>query len=152
MPNFTEGDYVLVAKEERHAGQKLALRWRGPRRVIRAANDCTYEVEDLQTGETDDVHVSRLKFYSDRSLDTTAIMSHVLSSETGMIVARLMRLEEVVDKMYVVVRCKRLPNSKDSREPVEQVYEDVPDMLHRLLKRKNTPQDLTEKVRIVLGF
>lgn len=152
LPNFMKGDYVLDAEEERYARQKLALRWIGRRRVILAANNYTFKVEDLHTGETDDVYVSRLKFYSARSLDTTAIMSRVLSSETGMVVARLMRLEEVDDKISVVVRWKGLPNSKVSREPVEQVYEDVPDMLHCFLKRKNTSLDLAEKLPIVFVF
>lgn len=30
LPNFVEGDYVFVAREEFYAGEKLVLRWRGP--------------------------------------------------------------------------------------------------------------------------
>lgn len=34
LPKFAEGDFVLVAREDFTAGSKLALRWRGPRRVV----------------------------------------------------------------------------------------------------------------------
>ena len=30
LPNFIEGDFVLVAREDFHKGEKLCLRWRGP--------------------------------------------------------------------------------------------------------------------------
>ena len=90
LANFMEGDYVLVAREDFHEGEKLCLRWRVPRRVIKALSDYVYRVEDLRTGNYDDVHASRLKFNHDADLDAAAIMSHVLSSETGMPVARLL--------------------------------------------------------------
>jgi len=152
LPNFSEGDYVLMAREEFFAGEELALRWRGPRRIVKAVNDYVYQVEDLRTGLSEEVHGSRLKFYHDPSLDTEAVLSHVLSSETGMVVARLLRLEEHEDGLYVVVRWKGLPNSEDSVEPLEKVYEDVPRMLERLLARKNTPSGLAAKARSILSL
>lgn len=74
LPNFVEGDFVLVSREEFHAGEKLALRWRGPRRVVKALNDLVYQAEDLRNGDITDV-ICRLKFHSDSSLDTKAIIS-----------------------------------------------------------------------------
>lgn len=153
LPNFSEGDYVLVAREEFSAGEKLCLRWRGPRRVVKAQNDYVFQVEDLRNGAVEDIHGTRLKFYRDADLDTRAIMSHVLSSETGMPVARLMRLEETDDRtLKVVVRWKGLPHSEDTLEPLHRVYEDVPRMLLRLLQRKSTPQRLAEKARRALAL
>lgn len=81
--NFSEGDFVLVAREDFFAGGKLCWRWRGPHRVDTPLNDYMFKVEDLTHGSFTDVHGSRLKFYSDSLLDTKAIMSHVLKSETG---------------------------------------------------------------------
>ena len=60
LPNFTEGDYVLVAREDFFAGEKLALRWRGPRRIIKALSDYVYQVEDLRNGTVEYIHGSRL--------------------------------------------------------------------------------------------
>lgn len=152
LPNFTEGDFVLVAREDFFAGEKLALRWRGPRRVQRAINDYVYLIEDLRTGESEELHASRLKFYHDPTLNTDVIMSHVIQSETGMTVQRLMGLEEHSDGLYVVVRWKGLPDSDDTLEPIAKVHEDVPAMLERLFQRKNTPRDLVEKARNILAL
>ncbi len=141
-----------MAREDFSEGEKLALRWRGPRRVIKANSDFVFQVEYLRNGALEEVHASRLKFYSDSSLNKKAILSHVISSETGMPVARLMGIEEEDGKLFVVVRWKGLSKSEDIREPLEQVYEHVPKMLIRLLSRKSTPSDLRAKVRSFLGL
>lgn len=39
LANFTEGEYVLVAREGFFAGEKLALRWLEPRRIAKSLND-----------------------------------------------------------------------------------------------------------------
>lgn len=152
LPKFSEGDYVLVAREDFSAGEKLALRWRGPRRVVKAVSDYVYTVEDLRNGLTEDIHGTRLKFYRDRSLDIRVVMSDVISSETGMPVARLMRLLDTATGLKVLIRWKGLPNSEDSAEPLDRVFEDVPQMLVRLLDRKSTPPDLAEKARQIVAL
>lgn len=50
LPQFSEGDFVLVAREDFTAGEKLSLRWRGPRRVVKTINDYVFQVEDLHNG------------------------------------------------------------------------------------------------------
>ena len=35
LPDLTDGDYVLVAREGFFPGERLALRWRGPRRIVK---------------------------------------------------------------------------------------------------------------------
>lgn len=84
LANFNSGDFLLVAREDLHAGEKLCLRWRCPRRVEHAINDYVYMVEDLRNGQLTEVHASRLKFSNDGSLYEKAIMPHAISSETGM--------------------------------------------------------------------
>lgn len=74
-------------------------------------------------------------------------MSHVLSSETGMPVARLINLVKVDDALKVLVRWKGLSSQNDSLEPLQYVFEDVPQMLNRLLKRKNTPAESAQQAR-----
>lgn len=44
QPNFGEEDFVLVARDEFHAGEKLALRWRGAKRIIKALSDYVFQV------------------------------------------------------------------------------------------------------------
>ena len=150
IPNFEEGDFVLVARNNFHHGEKLCLRWRGPRRIIKAMNDWIYQIEDLRNGNIETAHASRLKFYSDSSLDSTAIMSHVVQSETGMPVARLMNFIEHTDGIKVQVRWKGLSAQEDTLKPLKNVYEDGPKMLERLLDRSSTPAKLREQVRETL--
>lgn len=150
LPNFTEGDYVLVARSDFHAGEKLCLRWRGPRRVRKALNDFVYQVEDLRNGQLDDIHASRLKLFRDREIDEKAIMSHVLQSETGMVVSRLLSLEDCPDGLHVRIRWKGLGNNEDSLEPIARVSEDVPQLFEKLLQRKSTPVDLVARARAEL--
>lgn len=62
VPTFTEGDFVLVARDEFDASEKLSLCWRDPRRVIRPVNDFVYQIEDWRIGALEDVHATLLTF------------------------------------------------------------------------------------------
>lgn len=146
LPNFFDGDFFLIAREDFTAGEKLSLRWRGPRREVGSLNDHVYQVEDLRNGQVEDVHGSRFTFYHDPSLEKEAIMSHVFSSETGMQVQHLMRLVESTDGIKVQVRWRGLSESQDSLQCLQAVYEDVPDLLLKLLQRMNAPANLVAKV------
>ena len=81
---FEQEDFVLVAREEFHKNEKLCLRWRGPRRVNKIVSDWIVNVENLGNGACQDVHTTRLRFYSDSRIGTTAIFPHVLYSERCM--------------------------------------------------------------------
>lgn len=144
---------MLVARENFHEGQKLCSRWRGPRRIVTVLNDYVFCVEDMRNDTMEDVHGTRLKYFSDSSLDAKVILLHVISSETGMPASRLLRLQEDDDgQLCVVVRWKGLTTNDDTMEPINRVYEDVPKLLTKLLSRKNTPLDLRDKAHAVLGF
>lgn len=59
LANIRKGDYVLVAREKFHAGEKLCLRWRGTRRVVNCLNEYAFRVEDLRNGNQQTVHGMR---------------------------------------------------------------------------------------------
>lgn len=79
LANLSEGDNVLVERETFFEGEKLCLRYRGPRRVIKALCFYIYRVEALRTGDFDEMHGTRLNFYRDNDLDDKIILSHVLT-------------------------------------------------------------------------
>lgn len=74
-------------------------------------------------------------------------MSHVIASETGMPVQRLMGLVETKNGLMVQVRWRGLPDSEATMEPVVKVYEDVTHLFCKLLARQNTPAELVSKAR-----
>lgn len=66
-------------------------------------SDSVYVIKDLRNRKKEDVHCSRLQLYNDQSLDEWALLSHVLSLETGMVVHRLMKLADAQDGLKVLV-------------------------------------------------
>lgn len=106
LPNFTEGDYVLVARNDFTAKEKLSLRWRGPRRIIKAINDYVYQVEDLRSGELQDVHATRLKFYHDRSLGSEDTLEplHQVYEDTPALLLKLLQRKNTLDDLTTRAR------------------------------------------------
>lgn len=67
-------------------------------------------------------------------------MCHFSSSETGMVVQRLLRLEEVGNELCMIVRWKELLESENSVKPIANIYKDVLELFKKLLqRRRNTP-------------
>lgn len=79
-------------------------------------------------------------------------MSRVLFSEIGMPVARLMTIDDAENGIKLQVRWKGLNSTDDTLEPIIHIYEDVPDLLLKLLQRQNNPRTLAGKARPVLGL
>lgn len=115
-------------------------------------NDYVFDIEDIRTGDIYLLHGSRLKYYHDASIEEKSIMSHVHCSETRMTVARLMNLVKVGKDFKVLVRWKGLTPRDDTLEPPENVFQDVPKMLERLIVRKSTPDNLAREARDALGL
>lgn len=138
LSNFTKGDHVLVAREDFTAGKNLSLHWCGPQRILEALLDHVFQVKYFCNERIQDVHRSRLKHFSDSSLNEKAIMSHVLSPITAMPVARLPRLQDCDSELKVHECWKGLFIAEDTLELRKRVYENIPQIVVRLLERKNT--------------
>ncbi|KAE9283339.1 hypothetical protein PF008_g27431 [Phytophthora fragariae] len=69
LQKFSEGDFVLAATATGRSGNKLALLWRGPKRIVKALNDFTFEVTDIIPPFDVSVrHASRLQLYREAAL------------------------------------------------------------------------------------
>ena len=69
MANFEVGDYVLVARDRKlGSAPKLVTTWTGPWRVVSGGSPHVYNVQDIVTVETKEVHVVRMHAYADSSL------------------------------------------------------------------------------------
>ena len=127
----------MVARKEFSSNEKLCSKWRGPRQIVKALSNYIYLVE-LRNWTTNGVHIVRLKFYHESSVKQEAIMSHVMSSEIGMVVSRLMRIIDEDGDLKVQVRWKGLPDYEDTFEPLQRIYDDAQKILLKLLSRKST--------------
>lgn len=132
----SEGGYVLVTRQDRHEGQKHRLWWRGPRHVTKCVSDYVFQVDGCQNGARETVRYICLKLYAYKSRNTAAILSHVLSAETGMPVSRLVQLSEENVQLCFVVRSKVLSNVEKKNEPLQNVYEDALQLFVKFFKHE----------------
>jgi hypothetical protein len=72
MPvNYSIGDIVLGGTVRRSKLPKLFVTWLGPYRAVRFEHKQVLEVEHLLSGKRKKVHITRVKFYRDASLEVT---------------------------------------------------------------------------------
>lgn len=109
-------------------------------------------MDGLRNGHLYEAHATRLDFYSDASLYTSVLFSHALRSETGTQIQRQLRSVELNSRLFVAVSWLGLPVSADNNDPLHEVYTEVTGLGIKILKRKNTLQQLAAEVRRELGL
>ena len=136
--NFEVGDFVLVAKVDRKKGSKSQATWQGPKRIVRAASDLVYDVEDLITGRTSTVHASRIKCYDDSSLEVTEELLQTIQHNNPPLqtVEKLLalRYNEDQDRYEVQVQWKGFDYEDPTWEPFLTLQEDIPDLMATFLQ------------------
>jgi hypothetical protein len=87
---FSLGDFVLMGTLAGGTQQKLAVKWRGPRRIVAVESDWVFQVEDLLARAIQTVYASRLKFYHGPSLHVAeSLLEHVAHQQSGCEVSSL---------------------------------------------------------------
>ncbi|KAE9351508.1 hypothetical protein PR003_g4855 [Phytophthora rubi] len=120
-PNFSVGDFVLVAMVTQHAN-KLTIDWQGPNRIVRAISDWVFEVESLNPPQgTTTHHVSRLRFYAEASRGVTEdLLQYALHSQGGHLVEafRGVRFNEAARRWEVEVKWLGIEAIENTWEPL----------------------------------
>lgn len=141
MPKFTEGDFVLVGVVTSRAN-KLALQWRGPRRIIRVIHDHTYEVQDLCPPYGTSIHhASRLQWYAEKNREvTTELLDHVRHTEGGHLIEKMLDARTGPDthELQVKVQWIGLDPLEASWEPAAELLRDVPILLKQFVETMDT--------------
>ncbi|EGZ24057.1 hypothetical protein PHYSODRAFT_311193 [Phytophthora sojae] len=120
MAQFKVGDYVLYAGVWAHSRSKLRVRWCGSVQVTAATSNWIFKIMNIVTGDEREAHASRLKFYSDSSLELSeALLQHVAHNSEGHVV-----LKFVCASYEAAAKCYKL--LEGSWEPVQVMLEDVP--------------------------
>jgi hypothetical protein len=130
LQRFSEGDFVLAATATGRSGNKLAVVWRGPKRLVRALNDYTFEVQDLTAPYAVTIkHASRLQLYREsergRSDD---LVDQAIHGDGGHLVEELRAcaLSPSSHRWEIQVKWFGLDEIECSWEPAEAIREDVP--------------------------
>uniref|UniRef100_H3GNY2 Chromo domain-containing protein n=1 Tax=Phytophthora ramorum TaxID=164328 RepID=H3GNY2_PHYRM len=127
--NFDVGDFVLWSRiDQRLPNNKLLGQWVGPFKVTEALPH-SFKIEHLVTGRVYEVHASRLKFYADSTLNTTAELLELASSQ-GMVVGVSGLLEHRFNEEFarweLLVAWVGLQAIENSWEPLDTLLQDVP--------------------------
>ncbi|KAE9076591.1 hypothetical protein PF006_g28099 [Phytophthora fragariae] len=141
MALFTEGDFVLTAHVLSLAN-KLAVQWKGPKRIVKALSDYVFEVLDLMAPFAISTHhASRLKFYADASRNVTEdLVAQAMHADGGHLVSKLVkcRMQPETHTWEIQVEWIGLDPLEASWEPATIIYEDVPELVKRFVLRANS--------------
>ncbi|GMF41581.1 unnamed protein product [Phytophthora fragariaefolia] len=120
LPKFSEGEFVLAATATGRSGNKLALVWRGPKRIVGVVNDYTFEVQDQMAPIATSLHhESRLQLYPDANRDLEeSLVEQVIHGEGGHLVEALRSIRLSPDTLGQVVRLGRARSLVGTRRQV----------------------------------
>eukprot|EP00903_Cladosiphon_okamuranus_P017345 g15980.t1 len=158
LPNFTVGDYVLVARVRRSGlTPKLASTWTGPWRVVTAQQEHVYGVQNIISGEVRDVHVARMRFYSDSELDITSDLKEVFQhsfNQGEFEMEALINIGESHDGSgYLVrVRWSGFEADEDTWEPLKTLWEDAPTFVKQQLRKMKLGRNVCNKLKSAYGI
>ena len=159
MPNFEVGDYVLVARVRKlGSAPKLVTTWTGPWRVVSGGSPHVYNVQDIVTGETKEVHVVRMRAYADSSLAVGAEVKGLFEMTKHQGEYEIQDILNIGEgplnagDYKVQVAWVGLYDEDPTWEPVEVMFKDVPKLLVRKLKQMRLPKRVRNALRQRYGM
>ncbi|OWZ24453.1 hypothetical protein PHMEG_000527 [Phytophthora megakarya] len=150
IAQFDVGDYVLYANVWAHGRDKLRIKWCGPAQEIGTTSNWIFQIKNLVTGDDREAHASRLKFYSDDSLEVSQdLLQHVFHRHRGKshVVEKFLQASyDTVAKCYkLLVSWRGLSELEDSWEPSQAMIEDVSTAVKSFIA-ENIHQDVVCKI------
>jgi hypothetical protein len=134
-PNFEVGDFVLVGRTLAR-GNKLALEWKGPCRVVGVQSHWLYDVQTLfDPVVTKTHHVSRLKFYVDKDRGNVEdLKSYAVAHQDVFLVDELMECRCVQGAWEVKVKWQGFSELECTWEPLQVLQTDVPALVKKAVQ------------------
>jgi hypothetical protein len=151
MPvKYSIGGIVLVGTVRRSNLPKLFVTWLGPYRSVRFEHQQVLEEEHLLSGKRKKVHVTRVKFYRDASLEVTEELISFLEYHDSIffVVENLIALRQIGEDVQGQAKWFGFDDSESTWEPVSTMSADVPGMLRSFVNGQGGP--LVDKVKTFL--
>jgi len=144
--NFTEGDYVLRGILQSKTGRKPSLKWNGPFIVRECRSDYIFVIEDLVTGEREESHGRRLKFFRNASYNVTEELKHHLAYQKGglLVIDEFSGIRKKGTDYELRVKWKGFPDAECDWTDLATLQEDVPGMVDEYitdLRTNGTPRE-----------
>lgn len=139
---FEVGDFVMVRALAGQISSKTKCRWTGPRRISASVpdHDEVYEVEHLLTHKKAKIHSSRLaRFREGGELSEADVerLEHYASHSDSeyFVIETISDLRQMDGRIQALVKWLGYPDERDwTWEPIESLYEDVPEMVRTFLQ------------------
>lgn len=132
---------------------KLKVKWLGPAEIIGTTSNWIFTVRDLISGNEYEYHASRLRFYSDHSLNITEeLLSHIAFNNEGHVVDQFksIRYSQQQQRYEVLVSWRGLAEVDDSWEPAMNLLTDLPVHFKRWLRQTSISE--SDGLRAALGI
>ena len=137
---------------------KLVTTWTGPWRVVSGGSPHVYNVQDIVTGETKEVHVVRMRAYVDSSLAVGAEVQGLFEMTKHQGEYEIQDILNIGEDPLnagdykVQVAWVGLDDEDPTWEPVEVMFKDVPKFLVRKLKQMRLPKRVRNALRQRYGM
>ncbi|KAH9078233.1 hypothetical protein Ae201684P_019324 [Aphanomyces euteiches] len=141
-------------KSQEESPSKLNVTWRGPAQVVKAKSGWIFEIPNLITGIVREAHASRLKFYTDESLNVDEeLLSHVAHNADGHVIDHLVdcRFNPKTAAFEVLVSWRGLQEIENSWEPATNLLEDIPVVLKRYVQ-EHGDKEVVSDMAAALGL
>ena len=144
--NFTNGDYVLRGTIQGKTGRKPSLKWYGPFRVVECRSNYIFVIEDLLTGEKEEAHGRRLRFFRNSVFNVTEELKHHLMYQKGelLLIESFTGIRRKVTDVELRVKWRGLPEEESDWTTLATLKEDVPTLVDEYLdhlKGAGTPRE-----------
>lgn len=145
--NFSVGDYVLKGVLAGQRDSKLSLRWTGPFRVVQTLSNFVYVLQDLLSGDQEEVHARRIIFFRNSAYEVTEELLGHLKHQEGELhnVANFVGFRTLRGVPQVKVRWQGLEDNEDSWEDIRNIRKDVPLLFKRHLEEISRQGTAKEK-------
>jgi hypothetical protein len=132
LPKLSIGEYVLVGWVTA-VPNKLALRWRGPQRIVKAHNDWTFDVQDLVEPYGIQVyHASRLKRYAEQDREVSQdLKDHIIFADGGHLVENVRACRKLDQEWQLQIKWAGLQEEEVSWEPAKVIADDLPALVNK---------------------